>query len=63
MLYGSLGHAEVVQDVAVEGELEPLSADVFKVLYVFALEAGVVDQDVDPAPFVNSLLHNAPADE
>ena len=27
------------------------------------LEAGIVDQDVDPAPLVDSLLHNAPAEE
>ena len=60
VLHSSLSHREVVQNVAVEGELQPLPRDVLKALYGLALEAGVVDQDVDSAPLVHCLLHNAP---
>ena len=43
VLDSSLSDAEVVEDVAVEGELQSLPADVLKVVHALALEAGVVD--------------------
>lgn len=43
VLDSSLSHAEVVQDVAVEGELHSLSADILEVLHILALKTGVVD--------------------
>lgn len=57
-----LGHREVGQDVAVEGELQPFPGDVLKLLHVLALEAGVVHKHIYLAKLVHGLLDNFSAE-
>ena len=58
-----LRHTEVGQDVAVEGELQPFPRDVLKLLHILALEACVVDKNIQPAKLVHCLLDNLPAEQ
>ena len=61
MFCSGLACAEVVEDVAVEGELHALTGDLLKLLNGFALEAGVVDQNIELSPFAQSFVHNLSA--
>lgn len=59
--HSRLGHREVGQDVAVEGELQPFPRDVLKLLHILALEAGIVHKNIQLAKLVHGLLDNLSA--
>ena len=61
MLHCILGNGEVCQDVGVESSLQSGTVNLLKLLNQFALEGSVVDQDVNAAPLLDSLVYNVPA--
>lgn len=61
MFCSGLTCAEVVEDVAVEGELHAFTCDFLKLLHSFALKTGIIDQDIKLSPFAQILIENLPA--
>ena len=56
-----LGHAEIGDDVGLEGELQALPAELSKVIHHRTLVGRVVNKDVHLAPLGHSLVNNVPA--
>ena len=56
-----LGYGEVCQNVGMEGSLQPGTVNVLKLVHQLALQGSIVDQNVNAAPLLDSLIYNVPA--